>query len=104
MGTSTYGTTDLQAIKRRTQSEYYTGTAATAASTITFNQQSKAILVVNEGANPCRIHTTGGTPTSTVGVLLAAGASYSNQDLQTESIGIIRTGAVDTTVRVEVIY
>ena len=104
MGTTTYGTQDMQAFRRRTQSEYYTGTAGATATQITFNQQSKAILVVNEGADPCRIHSTGGTPTATVGVLLNAGASYSNQDIQTESIGIIRTTAVSTTVRVEVIF
>ncbi|MEK6650391.1 MAG: hypothetical protein AABY75_05405 [Bacteroidota bacterium] len=88
----------------RNTCEYYSLTAGAAATTVAITTQCKGILVVNEGANPARIRVDGGTPTSTVGVLLAAGASYSNENFSTELVSAIRTGGSDTTLRIETSY
>lgn len=91
-------------LQDRTVDDHYTVTAGVAASAVAFTNQSKALLIVNEGANPARVRLDGRTATTTIGVLINAGASYSIEHFRTESISVIRTGAVDTTLRIQVIY
>lgn len=91
----------LSSLPLRTDQEFKTLSAGSTASSTTLNFVSKSLMVTNEGAFPCRVTFDGTVPTATVGTLLNAGATYSNQNFVTKIVSVIRTGASDTIVRVE---